>query len=124
LCLVFGLGLGLSFQLHPRGIVAVGVPFGLLGRWADTVLRQHYGGYEPRDCCPATSTPSGNCLPWPLNGTTPIAEHAPTSPGALEFYDRWLPGTMRRINAITGKCVPECVMVRGPGDWAARPRYR
>ena len=43
---------------------------------------------------------------------------------ALEFYDRWLPGTMRRITGITGKCMPRCVMVRGPGDWAARPEYR
>jgi hypothetical protein len=31
---------------------------------------------------------------------------------ALEFYDRWLPGTMRRIAAITRSCVPECAMRR------------
>ncbi len=42
---------------------------------------------------------------------------------ALEFYDRWLPGTMRRISAITGQCMPHCVMLRASGDWAARPRY-
>ena len=29
---------------------------------------------------PATSTPSGNCPPWPPNGTTPTAATAPTSP--------------------------------------------
>ncbi len=33
---------------------------------------------------------------------------------ALEFYDRWLPGTMRRITGITHKCVPHCVMLRRP----------
>jgi hypothetical protein len=38
--------------------------------WVDTVLRQHYPGYELRDCWPAISTPSGNCPPWPPNGTT------------------------------------------------------
>ena len=43
---------------------------------------------------------------------------------ALEFHDRWLPGTMRRITGITAKCVPQCVMLRGPSDWAARPGYR
>ena len=52
-----------------------------LRRWADTVLRQHYGGYELRDCWPATSTSSGNCLPWPPNGTGPTAAAAPTWPG-------------------------------------------
>ena len=30
---------------------------------------------------PATSTPSGNCPPWPPSGTTPTAAHAPTWPG-------------------------------------------
>ena len=52
-----------------------------LRRWADTVLRQHYGGYELRTAGPATSTPSGNCLPWPPNGTGPTAAPAPTWPG-------------------------------------------
>jgi hypothetical protein len=33
---------------------------------------------------------------------------------ALEFYDRWLPGTMRRIATITRTCVPECVTRRRP----------
>jgi len=35
-CLPPGLGLGLGFQLHPRGVLAAGVPFGLLCR--DTLL--------------------------------------------------------------------------------------
>ena len=43
---------------------------------------------------------------------------------ALEFYDRWLPGTMRRITDITRTCVPQCALLRCPGDWAALPRYR
>jgi len=29
---VIGLGLGLGFQFHPRGVVVAGVPFGLLYR--------------------------------------------------------------------------------------------
>ena len=31
-CLLSGLGLGLCLPLHPGGVVAAGVPFGLLGR--------------------------------------------------------------------------------------------
>ena len=30
---------------------------------------------------PVTSTPSGNCPPWPPNGTAPTPGHAPTWPG-------------------------------------------
>jgi hypothetical protein len=35
-----------------------------------------------------------------------------------------LPGTMRRIADITRTCTPQCVTLRGPGDWAALPGYR
>lgn len=37
---------------------------------------------------------------------------AQTVADALEFYDRWLPGTMRRIAHITRTCIPQCVMFR------------
>ena len=37
LCLLPGLGLRLSFQFHPRGVFAAGVPFGLLCH--DTLCR-------------------------------------------------------------------------------------
>ena len=95
-----------------------------LRRWADTVLRQHYSGYELGDCWPRRAH-----AVWELS--TLAAEWHRTYGGtrpdlarALEFYDRWLPGTMRRITSITSKCMPHCVMLRGPGDWAARPGYR
>jgi hypothetical protein len=35
---------------------------------------------------------------------------------ALEFYDRWLPNTMRRIAGMTRACMTQCVMHRRPGD--------
>jgi hypothetical protein len=79
-----------------------------LRRWTDTVLRQHYGGYELREC-------------WPHHiyaGTRPDLARA------LEFYDRWLPGTMRRITGITRGCMPQCATLRSTGDWPARPGYR
>ncbi len=95
-----------------------------LRRWADTVLRQHYGGYELRDCRPRHIHAI-----WELS--TLAAEWHRTYGGprpdlarALEFYDRWLPGTMRRITGITRTCIQQCVMLRSPGDWAARPGYR
>jgi hypothetical protein len=97
-----------------------------LRQWADTVLRQHYGGYELRDCWPRHIH-----AVWELS--TLAAEWHRTYDGprpdlarALEFHDRWLPGAMRRITAITSTCVPHCVMLRRPGDWAAAagPGYR
>jgi hypothetical protein len=95
-----------------------------LQHWADTVLGQQYGGYELRDCWPRHIHAI-----WELS--TLAAEWHRTYGGArpdlaraLEFYDRWLPNTMRRITGITRQCMPQCVMLRGHGDWAARPRYR
>ena len=85
-----------------------------LRQWADTVLRQHYGGYELRDCWP-----SHIHAIWELSTLAAAWHHAyggqrPDLARALEFYDRWLPGTMRRIAAITRTCVPECVTRRRP----------
>jgi hypothetical protein len=88
------------------------------------VLRQHYGGYELRDCWPrhihAIWELSTLAAEWHriYDGTRPDLAQA------LEFHDRWLPGTMRRITGITGKCMPQCVLLRGPSDRAVRPGYR
>jgi hypothetical protein len=95
-----------------------------LRRWVDTVLCQQYSGYELRDCWS-----SHIHAVWELSTLAAAWHHAyggqhPDLARALEFYDRWLPGTMRRITGITGKCMPHCVMLRGTGDWAARPGYR
>jgi hypothetical protein len=94
-----------------------------LQRWTDTVLRQHYGGYE----LPACWARHIHAV-WELS--TLAAEWHRTYGGtradlarALEFYDRWLPGTMRRITGITRQCIPQCVTLRGPGDRAVRPEY-
>jgi hypothetical protein len=94
-----------------------------LRRWADIVLGQHYGGYELRECWPRHIHAI-----WELS--TLAAEWHRTYGGgrtelalALEFYYRWLPGTMRRITGITCACMPHCVMLRGHSDWAARPGY-
>jgi len=83
-----------------------------LRRWADTVLRRHYGGYELRDCWPGHIH-----AVWELSTLAAAWHHAyggqrPDLTRALEFYDRWLPGTMRRIDGITRGCVPECVTRR------------
>ena len=95
-----------------------------LRRWADTVLGQHYSGYELPGCWP-----SHIHAIWELS--TLAAEWHHTYGGkradlarALDFYDRWLPNTMRRITGITRNCRPQCVTLRGPGDRAALPRYR
>jgi len=83
-----------------------------LRQWADTVLRQQYGGYELRDCW----TGHIHAI-WELSTLAAAWHHTyggkgPDLARALEFYDRWLPGTTRRIAAITRTCVPECVTRR------------
>ena len=85
-----------------------------LRRWADTVLRQHYSGYELRECWP-----SHIHAIWELSTLAAAWHHAyggqrPDLARALEFHDRWLPGTMRRIAHITRTCVPECAIRRRP----------
>jgi hypothetical protein len=86
-----------------------------LRRWADVVLAQQYDGYELRDCW--ANHPHAI---WELS--TLAAQWHRTYGGrrpdlglALEFYDRWLPGTIRRITDITRRCVPQCVM--RPQPW-------
>jgi hypothetical protein len=95
-----------------------------LRRWADIVLRQQYGGYELQECWPrhthAIWELSTLAAEWHRTYRVPRPDLA----RALEFYDRWLPGTMRRINGITRACMPQCVMLRISGDRAARPEYR
>ena len=84
-----------------------------LREWTDTVLRREYGGYQLADCW--TNHPH---VIWELS-TLAAEWHRtygsarPSLDRALEFHDRWLPGTMRRIADITRRCNPEC---------AARPR--
>ena len=64
------------------------------------MLRQHYGGYELRDGW------TGHIhAVWELSTLAAAWHHAyggsrPDLGRALEFYDRWLPGTMRRIDSI------------------------
>lgn len=83
-----------------------------LQHWVDTVLRTHYGGYELRPCWPRHTQ-----LIWELS--TLAAEwhrtyggNRPDLPKALEFYDRWLPGTMRRAAEVTRGCIPQCATAR------------
>jgi hypothetical protein len=85
------------------------------------VLRPNYGGYELRDG-------------WPINNhvirelSTLAAElhrtysgKLPDLPRALEFYERWLPGTMRRVTEYTRACIGQCRASRRlPYDWAGR----
>jgi hypothetical protein len=93
-----------------------GRPLAELRQWADTMLRREYGGYQLPECW--ANHPHAI---WELSALA--AEWHRTynrkRPGlnrALEFNDRWLPGSMRRITDITRRCNPECVTLgRAPG---------
>jgi hypothetical protein len=97
--------IGLDRQAYTAQLAA-------LRQWADIVLRQQYRGYELRDCWP-----SHIHAIWELSALAPEWHHIyagkrPDLARALEFHDRWLPGTMRRITEITRTCMPECVTRR------------
>ena len=84
-----------------------------LRQWTDTVLRREYGGYQ----LPACWANHPHAI-WELSTLAAewhrtYSSSRPSLDRALEFHDRWLPGTMRRIADITRRCNPEC---------AARPR--
>ena len=102
--------IGLSPQDHASQLAE-------LRQWADTVLRREYGGYQ----LPACWANHPHAI-WELS--TLAAEwhrtysSRPDLDRALEFHDRWLPGTMRRIADITRRCNPECV-ARRPASKAA-----
>jgi hypothetical protein len=85
--------IGLDRQAYMAQLIAE------VRQWADTVLRQHYSGYKLRDCWP-----SHIHAIWELSTLTAAWHHVyggqrPDVARALEFHDRWLPGTMRRIAA-------------------------
>jgi hypothetical protein len=91
-----------------------------LRHWADTVLRQHYDGYELPDCWHRHPHAIWELSTLAAEWHRIYAGARPDLARALEFYDRWLPGTMRHITGITRNCMP----LRSPGDWTARPKYR
>jgi hypothetical protein len=89
-----------------------------LSWWADTVLRQHYAGYELPECWSRHIH-----VVWELSTLAAEWHHTytgtrPDLARALEFYDRWLPGTMRRITGITRGCMPQCAMLRSGPEMA------
>jgi hypothetical protein len=87
-----------------------------LRQWADTVLSQQYSSYELRDCWPnhpqAIWELSTLAAEWhrTYGGTRPDLARA------LEFYDRWLPNTMRRITDMTGHAYLDASCSVAPGD--------
>jgi hypothetical protein len=87
-----------------------------LKNWIDVVLRPEYGGYDLRDCWA-----NHHHVIWELSTLATEWHRAyggrkPDLARTLDFYDRWLPNTMRRVNEYTRKCVAEC-------DEIAQRRY-
>jgi hypothetical protein len=79
-----------------------------LRRWADIILRQQYGGYELRECWANHPHAIWELSTLAAQWQRIYGGKRPDLIQALEFYDRWLPGTTRRIADITRRCVPQC----------------
>ena len=98
--------IGLSPQDHAAQLAE-------LRQWTDTILRREYGGYQLADCWPDHPHAIWELSTLAAEWHRTYGSSRPSLDRALEFHDRWLPGTMRRIADITRRCNPEC---------AARPR--
>ena len=98
--------IGLSPQDHTAQLAE-------LRQWADTILRREYGGYQLAACWPNHPHAIWELSTLAAEWHRTYTRNRPSLDRALEFHDRWLPGTMRRIADITRRCNPEC---------AARPR--
>jgi hypothetical protein len=98
--------IGLSPQGHAAQLVE-------LTQWADTVLRREYGSYQLAACWANHPHAIWELSTLAAEWHRTYSRTQPSLDRALDFHDRWLPGTMRRIADITRRCNPEC---------AARPR--
>jgi hypothetical protein len=97
--------IGLDRQAYTAQLAA-------LQQWADIVLRQQYRGYELRDCWPSHIHAIWELSTLAAEWHQVYGGKRPDLDRALEFYDRWLPGTMRRVADITRTWRQECVMRR------------
>jgi hypothetical protein len=79
-----------------------------LRQWASTVLRREYGGYQLRPCWDRHPHAIWELSTLAAEWHRTYSRERPDLDRALEFYDRWLPGTMRRVADITRRCNPEC----------------
>ncbi len=83
-----------------------------LRQWTDTILRPEYGGYQLRACWANHPHAIWELSTLAAEWHRTYSRKRPDLDRALEFHDRWLPGTMRRIADITRRCNPECAAQR------------
>jgi len=79
-----------------------------LKNWIDVVLRAEYGGYDLRECWPNHRHAIWELSTLATEWHRTYGGRKPDLARALDFYDRWLPDTMRRVNGYTSKCVAGC----------------
>jgi hypothetical protein len=85
-----------------------------LRQWADTILRREYGGYPLPACWAAHPHAIWELSTLAAEWHRTYDRQRPDLNRALEFHDRWLPGTMRRVADITRRCSPECITIQRP----------
>ena len=92
-----------------------------LRRWADLVLRQQYGGYELRDCWPRHVHAIWELSTLAAEWHRTYGGLAPTSPGPWSSTTGGCPAPCAASPISPGACVPQCVMLRVPGDGLPGP---
>jgi hypothetical protein len=86
------------------------IELGNLREWADKVLRGEYGIRELRECWPAHKRAVWELSTLAAEWHRVYGGKRPDRDRALDFYDRWLPNTVKRVDEYTRKCNPECVL--------------
>jgi hypothetical protein len=82
-----------------------------LRKWVDQVLRGECGIRDLRDCWPKHGRAIYELSVLAAEWYRVYDGKRPDRDRALNFYDRWLPNTIRRIrDEITVKCNPECIL--------------
>ena len=101
------------FRVRPPGappaISPPRQPAAELTQWADTVLRREYGGYQLPACWASHPHAIWELFTLAAEWHRIYSRKRPDLNRALEFHDRWLPGTMRRITDMTRRCNPDCI---------------
>jgi hypothetical protein len=95
--------IGLSPQDHAAQLAE-------LTQWADTILRREFGSYQLAACWANHPHAIWELSTLAAEWHRTYSRKQPSLDRALEFHDRWLPGTMRRIADITRRCSLECAV--------------
>jgi hypothetical protein len=85
-----------------------------LRAWVDTILIPHYAPKGLRRCWAAHMPAVWELSTLAAEWRRVYERKHPDLAGALQFYERWLPGTAGRLDRILDDCKGQCSLVTAP----------